>query len=211
MKTFFLACLAVFMLAAPARAQEPVAAPAPDFKNEIIQAEAYLQALKTAKARFLQTAPDGRQMIGTFYLNRPGRLRFEYDPPVNDFVVADGLFIYFYDSQLGEQSNAPIGQTMADFLLREDLKMSGDIQIAGVKRGGDLLQITLTQAKDPEAGSLTLGFSENPMQLRKWRVLDSQGNVTEVELFQMQAGGKLASDLFVYVDPKKAVGRTYNQ
>ncbi|MBI2234105.1 MAG: outer membrane lipoprotein carrier protein LolA, partial [Micavibrio aeruginosavorus] len=117
------------------------------------QAESYLQSLRTAKARFLLTAADGTQQIGTFYLDRPGRLRFEYDPPAKDFVVADGLLIYFYDSQLGEQSNAPIGQTLADFLLRSDIRLSGDVTVERVMRGGGLLQITLIQTSGPGAGS----------------------------------------------------------
>jgi outer membrane lipoprotein-sorting protein len=110
--------------------------------------------------------------------------------------------IYFYDAQLGEQSNAPIGQTMADFLLRKDIRLSGDVSIERIMRGGDLVQITLIQASDPGAGSLTLGFSENPFQLKKWRVVDAQGQTVEVELFQMQSGVKLDSNLFVFHDPK---------
>ncbi len=172
-----------------------------DIAPQIKDIETYLNTLKTAKARFLLTAADGTQQIGTFYLNRPGRLRFEYDPPLKDFIVADGLMIYFYDSQLGEQSNAPIGQTMADFLLRKDIRLSGDVTGERVMRGGDLLQITITQTSDPGAGSLTLGFTENPTQLKKWRVVDGQGQTVEVELFQMQTGVKLESNLFVYHDP----------
>ena len=117
-------------------------------------------------------------------------------------MVADGFFIYFYDAQLGEQSNAPIGQTLADFLLRPKLELSGDLKVKGVKRGGDLLQIELTQSADPEAGSLTLGFSEDPLTLKKWRVVDGQGLITEVELFYLKTDVKHPSGMFVYNDPK---------
>lgn len=206
MKQYLLA-LALLVFALPAAAQtnaQPPRAP------EVIQAENYLKTLKTAKARFLQTANDGSQAIGTFYLSRPGKLRFEYDPPIKDFVVADGYFIYFYDSQLQEQSNAPIGQTLADFLLREDLSLSGDVLVKDINRGGDLLQITLSQKSDPGAGTLMLGFTEEPFELKKWRVKDSQGIITEVELFQMQTGINLTSSLFVYSDPKKLEGRRLN-
>ncbi len=178
------------------------------FKPQIAAAETYLNTLKTAKARFLLTAADGTQQIGTFYLNRPGKLRFEYDPPLKDFIVADGLLIYFYDSQLGEQSNAPIGQTMADFLLRKDIRLGGDVAVERVTRGGNLLQITVVQKTDPGAGSLTLGFTENPLELKKWRIVDAQGQTVEVELFQMQTGMKLDSKLFVYHAPKGP--KTYN-
>lgn len=165
------------------------------------QAEATLNNLKTVQARFLLTAADGKQQIGTFYLDRPGRLRFQYDPPVKDFVVADGVLIYFYDGQLKQQSNAPIGQTLADFILRRNISLSGDVTVEKVARGGGLVQITVRQTSDPGAGSLMLGFTENPMQLKKWRVVDAQGQTVEVELFQLQTDVKLDSNLFVYRDP----------
>ncbi len=179
----------------------PAAAQTAQRPASVIKAEEYLRSMTTAQARFLQTAPDGSQLIGTFFLSRPGKLRFEYDSPVTDFVVADGKFIYFYDGQLGEQSNAPIGQTLADFLLRDNLRLSGDVSVTDVQRTGGLLRITLVQTADPGAGSLTLAFGENPMELKKWRVVDATGAVTEVELFQFEPGPELDDSLFAYHDP----------
>lgn len=200
---------AVFLLHAPGdgRAADAVTLSPPQAKAATAQAQAYLSTLTTARARFLQTAPDGSESTGTFYLSRPGRLRFEYDPPARDFVVADGFLIYFYDGELSEQINAPIGQTLADFLLRADLRLSGDVQVTQVRRGGDLLQITLIQTADPQAGSLTLGFSEKPFALKKWRVIDSQGLITEVELFNLETSIALAPGLFVYRNPDADIRR----
>lgn len=173
-----------------------------DSKEAIKKVEQYLQDLKTGRARFVQTANDGTQFVGTFYLERPGKLRFEYDPPNEDFIVADGVFIYFYDSKLGEQTNAPIGSTLADFFLRKDLKLSGDIKVQNVKRTDEYLMIELTQADDPEGGTLTLAFDEDPMTLKKWRVVDAQGMITEVELFYLKTGITHSGDLFAYYNPK---------
>lgn len=178
----------------------------------IKRVEQYLQNLTTARARFLQTAPNGAQSIGTFYLNRPGKLRFEYDDPIEDFVVADGYFIYFYDAELGEQSNAPIGQTLADFLLRPGIKLSGDITVTEIKRGAKLLQVTLVQTDDPGSGSITLGFEENPMKLKKWRVTDPMGSITEIELFKLESDISLEDNLFVYMNPNRLDGiPSYNE
>lgn len=174
-----------------------------NWQADIKIAEDYLNGLSTARARFVQTTHDGTQLVGTFYLQRPGKLKFEYDPPIEDFVVADGFFIYFYDSQLGEQTNAPIGQTLADFILRDNLKLRDDLTVKDIKRGGDLFQIEIVQTADPEAGSLTLGFSEDPIALKKWRIVDAQGLITEVELFYLKTDVKHPSELFVYKDPKK--------
>lgn len=198
--------IAVFVMGL-AGAAKAAMAQAPDYSRmpEVRQAQTYLQSLTTARARFIQTAPDGVQTTGIFYLNRPGKLRFQYDPPSKDFVVADGFFIYFYDGQAGEQTNAPIGQTLADFLLRTDLKLSGDLEVTNLRRGGGLLQLSISQSADPGAGTLILGFTENPLALKKWRVIDGQGLITEVELSDLETGVSLASDLFAYRDPNRKI------
>lgn len=209
---FFLPLLALLTLAAPAFAQtaqtqaapataKPAAGALKDLP-EVKAVQDYLQNLKTLKARFIQTANDGRQLGGDFLLKRPGRMRFEYDYPVKDFIVADGLMIYYYDAEMKEQKNTLISQSLADFFLRENVRFSGDVKISDVKRAGGLIQITLVQTKDPAAGSLVLGVTEKPeLELKKWRVVDAQGMTTEVELFDVQSGIKLDNSKFHYYDP----------
>lgn len=191
----------IFLLILPLSAQAKMET-VDDVPGAIEKIETYLNGLSAAQARFVQTTHDGTQLTGTFYLNRPGKLRFEYDPPVEDFVVADGFFIYFYDAELGEQSNAPIGETLADFLLRPDISLSDDVDVRDIKRGGGYLQVELVQSADPEAGSLMIALSEDPMVLRKWRVIDAQGLLTEIELFYLKTDMTHPSELFVYKDPK---------
>lgn len=192
--------LLLLLIASPALAQSQ----SQSHSQDIAKAENYFKTLGTAKARFIQTAPDGSQTRGNFYLSRPGKLRFEYDPPIKDFVVADGLFIYFYDAQLKQQSNAPISQTLADFILRKNLKLSDDLKVTKVSRDGGLLQMTVVQAAEPNAGSLTLGFQESPgFALKKWQIRDATGNITEIELFNIETDMKLPSSLFAYLDPNK--------
>jgi outer membrane lipoprotein-sorting protein len=188
----------------------PVAVTGAKEQADIAQAETYLQGLTTAKARFLQTAPDGTQQIGTFYLSRPGRLRFNYDNS-KDFVVADGYFIYFYDSQTKQQTNAPIGQTLADFLLRKKISLSGDLSVESVTQTNGLILIKVVQTNNKNAGSLTLAFADQPYRLKKWRVVDGTGAVTEVELFQLQNNVDLDSGLFAYSDPLQGKTVHFNQ
>ncbi len=200
--------LGAFMFALPAvAADKPVDASVQDIEK----AEQYLQNMKTAKARFVQTTHDGTQLVGTFYLNRPGKLRFDYDPPVDNFVVADGIFVYFYDAELEEQTNAPIKASLANFFLREDFSLSDDLIVKDAKWAAGLLQLKVVQAEEPEAGSVTFAFSKKPFELKKWRVIDAQGMITEVELFYLEVGVKHPKNLFVYVDPKKKDGKaSYN-
>ena len=177
---------------------------------EIQRAEKYLQNLDQAKAEFIQIAHDGSRLSGTFYLDRPGKLRFEYNE-LDDFIVADGFFIYFYDAELEEQSNAPIGQTLADFLLRDDLSLRGDINVQHMTQKDGLTILKIAQTGDPGAGNITLYFSDAPYTLRKWEVTDAAGLKTEIILRNMKTDIDLPSSLFAYIDPKRHKGgATYN-
>ena len=128
-------------------------------------------------------------------------MRFDYLPPITDFIVADGLLIYYYDGQMKQQSSMPISRSLADFFLREKMQLSGDITVNDIRREDEFLQVTLVQARDPYAGSLTLMLSEGPLQLKKWRVVDAQGLVTTVELTNIEQGLKLNNKLFHYYTP----------
>lgn len=203
LRFFFLPVLAVFVLLS-AQVQ------ANDVPEDVLKAEQYLNDMKKIRARFVMTSSEGTRSTGDFYLNRPGKLRFSFDPPIKDFIVADGRFIYFYDDELGEQSNAPIGTTLADFLLRDNISLSGDIAVTKILRAAGLVQISLTQKDDPAAGSLILGFDKDSFELQKWRVVDSLDNIIEVELLSIEKDPALDNALFYYRNPNKTQG-TYNE
>lgn len=189
-----LVAFGIFAVASVANAQTAA--------EDIKKAEAYFKTLKTVKADFIQTAHNGSRLSGTFYLDRPGKLRFEYNE-VDDFIVADGVFIYFYDSEMGEQTNAPIGQTLADFLLRKNLKLSGDLVVQKIDIEGAYKTFSLTQSDDEGAGTVKLYFDQEPFALRKWQVTDAAGLTTEVLLRNMERDLDLPAKLFAYFKPKQ--------
>ena len=199
----FIVLFFTLVLLHPAHADEVTHASVDD----IGRAEKYLQDMKTAQARFVQTTHDGSQLVGTFYLQRPGKLRFDYDPPMEDFVVADGVFIYFYDANLQEQTNAPVKSTLANFFLRKNFSLDDDLMVQDAKYAGGLLQVRVVQADDKDAGSITFAFSEKPFELKKWRIIDGQGMITEVELFYLKTGMKHEHELFVYSNPNNKDGK----
>lgn len=202
---FALAALVLGVPATPARAAPAVseAARTPEVAADLARVEAYLNGIGTLRSRFLQVADDGSALKGTFSLARPGRMRIDYDPPVGNFIVADGRFVYFWDAELKQQSNAPIGSTLADFLLRPQISLSGDVTVTDVMHDGGVLEVTLAQTKDPALGRLTLVFEERPFALRKWRVLDAQGLTTEISLLSPETGVELKDDLFFFRDPTR--------
>lgn len=175
----------------------------------IAQAENWLSNLNTAKADFRQIDYQGRELRGKFYINRPGRLRFEYEQPIEDHIIADGTFIYFHDGETNQANSAPIGATMADFILRDDVSMDGKIKVESVRERNGYVQIALSQADQPGTGQLILNFSKAPFTLKSWRIIDAQGLTTDIILSEFERVGRLDPRLFVY-KPAQAQDR-FNQ
>lgn len=172
-------------------------------KAVVAQVEAYLNDIHTMQSTFVQVAPDGRQATGTFSLSRPGRMRLEYDKPIKDFVVADGSFIFYWDGEMRQQSSAPIGSTLADFILRKTIRLSGDVIVTDVYTTPGVVEVSLVESKDSGKGTLTLVFEDRPFQLRKWRVLDAQGLTTEVALLNPRVDVTFDSAMFYFKEPSK--------
>ena len=198
------ATLALAAAASPALSAPPSVALSPQDQAIVAHVEEYLNGVRTLQSKFVQISPNGHQTTGTFYLSRPGRMRLEYDPPVKDFVVADGAFIFYWDGEMRQQSSAPIGSTLADFILRKNIRLNGDVTITGVFQAPGVVEVSLTETKDPGKGTLTLIFEDRPFQLRKWRVLDAQGLTTEVALLNPRNGVQFDDpNLFYFIEPKK--------
>ena len=193
--TFFGTVLAALLLAGPASAQSTLA---PQDSEIIQRVEDYLETLTTVQARFVQHSQAGGFAQGTFYLSRPGRMRIEYDPPIPFLYVADGFWLTFWDDELKQRTDVPLGSTLADFLIREDVSLSGDVTVRDVRRSPQFgeVELDLYQTDDPGAGLLTLVFSEQPMAFKRWTVLDAQGLFTEVTLNDPTYGIELDNSLF---------------
>jgi outer membrane lipoprotein-sorting protein len=165
--------------------------------------EGYLNSITTMQADFIQTHSDGSRYNGAFYMSRPGRLRFEYAPPNGDYIVADGLLVHYWDSETKNYSNAPIGSTLADFLLRKKISLSGDLTVTNVQQTPDnRVLITLFQTADRQAGQLALLIEQNPLRLKRWRIIDGTGAMTEVSLYNIQSGMRIDPRKFIYKAPK---------
>ncbi|MDQ2804778.1 MAG: outer membrane lipoprotein carrier protein LolA [Pseudomonadota bacterium] len=168
----------------------------------IARSEDYLNGLHALRARFLQVAPNGAVSRGVAWLERPGRMRFEYDQPVPLLLVASHGLIVFHDSKLNQTSNIPLGSTPLGILLEGHIKLTGDgVTVANVRQLPQEVQLTLVRAGRSGEGSLTLTFSENPLALRQWSVTDAQGQQTSVTLYNIQTGGSFDQKLFDVVGP----------
>ena len=191
---------------APARGQaaSPVAAPVssaastlqvaraaamPHTPAEAVdRVSAYLNDIDTLTARFLQTGADGRQVGGTLYVQRPGRLRFAYDPPSTLEIVADGRSVAIRDAKLRTNDVYSIGQTPLKFLLRDNVDLARDVRVRDVQidpRGP--IAITLEDSATLGGTSIVvLHFDARANILRGWMIVDPQGSETSLALSGVQ-------------------------
>jgi outer membrane lipoprotein-sorting protein len=185
----------------PAVAAAPRGTLSEQDRADVARVEEYLNAIRTLSARFMQISDNGGTAEGKLYLSRPGKLRLEYDPPVPILLVASSGFLIHYDKQLKAVTHLPIDSTPAGLLVREHIILSGDVTVTSVKRGPGSLRVTVVQSKDPQAGRITLVFSERPFALSNWQVTDAQGSMTRVALIEPRSGVPLDPSLFRFTDP----------
>ena len=186
-------------LCLPARAQTtPMHLTAAD-KTLISKVEAYLNDQKGLTANFLQVAPDGSTRTGKAWLERPGKMRFEYDPPDPQLLVAGFGVLVYHDPDLGQTTNIPLGSTPLGILLAKHVDLtSGNVAVTAIERQPGEDDITLIRRDKPAAGSLTLVFGTDPLELRQWVVTDAQGKQTRVSLYDIKPGGPYPDSLFEY-------------
>ncbi len=159
--------------------------------------EKYFNSIRTLKARFVQSNPNGSVVQGTLYVRRPGRMRFEYDPPSQLKIVADGMQVTMWDNATRDFGQWPIGWTAASFLVKEPLSLTGgDLQVEKLDRVNGMLEATMSQIRKPQEGKVIVRFAENPLLLRGWTIIDNRGNQVTVSLSEMQTGLQLADSLF---------------
>ncbi|WP_246776703.1 outer-membrane lipoprotein carrier protein LolA [Microvirga sp. VF16] len=179
-------------------AVEPVALRQPLPNSTVVErANAYFTHLTTLVADFTQVGGDGRRQGGTLYLQRPGKVRFEYDPPATLQVIADGRSVAVRDRKLATQDLYSISQTPLKFLLREQVNLGQDIRITGITNDGETVRINLEDSSTLGGTSrITLYFDPLVESLNQWRIIDAQGFQTVVVLNKLERGRRIDQDLF---------------
>jgi outer membrane lipoprotein-sorting protein len=157
----------------------------------------YLNGITTLSGSFVQTNPDGSISEGRFFIRKPGLMRFEYEPPNPALVIADGVWVGVLDRRSNTAAQRyPLSDTPLDLLLRDRVDLSREGAVQTVEKGNGQLRVTALDPDAPGRGSLTLVFSDRPLELRQWIVLDDRGQVTTVLLSDMKRDIALERSLF---------------
>jgi outer membrane lipoprotein-sorting protein len=192
------ACAALALCAALPPA--PAAADAAADARDLARISNYLNAIETLEGGFVQVDPEAVISTGSFAMRRPGRMRFEYEPPNPGVVIADGFWVGVIDRRDGNVDRYPLSETPLHLLLKPDVDLRAEGAVREITRQGGQVSVTAVDPRRPDQGSITLIFAETPLELRQWVVTDAQGRMTTVALRDMRTNVRIPPERFIIED-----------
>ena len=166
-------------------------------KNAVQRINAYFNGITNLQGSFEQYDSTNKRSTGRFYVQRPGKIRFDYAPPSGLRIVADGRFLAIEDADLKTVERYPIGSTPFKLLLSESVDLGRDARVVGVESQQGMLAISLEDKSGDAAGTIRLVFeSASDLQLKQWTITDAQGLTTRVTVNDIVSGRKVAADFF---------------
>lgn len=157
----------------------------------------YFKNLGSLKGTFVQTNPDKKWINGKFYIQRPGKMRFDYKRPSRYRIVADGTWLSIEDPDTDTFNRFQLKSTPFRMLLRQDVNLFRDAKILGHTKRKNVVTLTLADRNPMTSGKIKLLFTTAPrFQLREWTVTDAQGLNTRVRVAHLKSGTKISSSFF---------------
>jgi outer membrane lipoprotein-sorting protein len=166
-------------------------------KAQAAKVSAYLSSLQTLVGNFVQVGPDGSKTTGDFYIQKPGKVRFEYDPPTPIEIIADGSSLAVRDRNLATQDIYPLSQTPLRFLLSDRIDLMKDTNVVNVTADDVFISVTIEEKQALVGTSrLMLMLGAKDGQLKQWTVTDPQGYDTTVAVYNLDSTKKPDPSLF---------------
>ena len=190
------------LLFAPLLAVGPLAPGArASTKEAVDEISGFFNSFRTLKGEFTQISPRGRVSTGHFYIAKPGRMRFEYSPPVPIVIVSDGTWVAIRNNKRDTVDYYPLSKTPLRMVLAGRVDLARDAVIRKVERRDGLLIVTLEDRDKMVPGHLVLVYDAERKRLQQWIVVDGQGRRTTVTLGKMAMGVKVSDKLFRVARP----------
>lgn len=157
----------------------------------------YLNSLETVKSDFRQINDDGTISTGTLYIRRPGRMRFEYDPPEQALVIAAASAVYIIDRKSNQLPETyPLSRTPLSLILGRNIDLTRANMVRQAQFDGTATVVTAADPENPDNGYIDLTFTDSPTQLKEWVIHDATGAQTKVVLGAFETGMTLPGSLF---------------
>jgi len=171
--------------------------------QKIKQIENYLNEVKTLKASFVQTASNGNIAEGLLYVEKPNKVRMEYNEPTNVLIVGNGDYIVYNDKDLEQITNIDYEDIPASLILANDIKIDGkQLKVSNYYEDAGSTVVTLRYPEKQEIAPITLTFTNKPFALRQWSIIDPQSVEVVVSLYNLETDVALEQSLFKFKKAK---------
>ena len=166
-------------------------------KAQAAKVSNYLSSLQTVSGNFVQVGPDGSKTKGDFYIQKPGKVRFEYEPPSPIAIIADGSMLAVRDRKLETQDIYPLSQTPLRYLLSDRIDLLKDTNVVSVTADDVFISVTIEEKQLLIGTSrLMLMVGAKDGQLKQWTVTDPQGYDTTVAVYNLDTSKKVDPGMF---------------
>ena len=166
-------------------------------KTDLDRLSAAMNAIHSLKADFVQNDPNGAVEQGVVYIQKPGKMRFEYKPPSALTVVSDGIDVAVFNKKLNTTDRYPLSTTPLNLLLSDHVNLKGSSYVIGIDHKPGEIVVHARSSDRRMTGNIAIVFSDPGLQLKQWTVVDAQGLATTVSLHDIQAGVALQPGLFL--------------
>ncbi|MCQ2740569.1 MAG: outer membrane lipoprotein carrier protein LolA [Alphaproteobacteria bacterium] len=173
--------------------------------------ETYLNNLKSLSATFVQMASNGATAEGRLFIKKPNKIRMEYAEPTNVLIVGDGNYIVYNDLDLDQVTHIDYKDIPASLILSDKIKIDGEkVKVIYFYQDSGSTSITLDMKEKGDIGPITLVFSNNPLELKQWKIVDPQSVEVTVSLYDTQTDIDIDDDVFKFKN-KKTSSRNFKK
>lgn len=167
--------------------------------------ETYLNNIKSMDATFVQMSSNGGTAEGHIYIEKPNKIRMEYAPPTTVSIIGDGNYIVYNDKELDQVTHIDYDDIPATLILANDIKIDNkNIRVTDFYQDSGTTTITLDYKNKGDLGPITLVFSNNPMELKQWKIVDPQSVEVTVSIYDVKKDIPLDENLFKFKSKKNS-------
>ena len=170
-----------------------------EWAKDVKKVENYLNSIKTLSADFVQIASNGEKAEGRIYIEKPNKIRMEYNAPSNILIVGNGDYIVYYDKELDQITNIDYDDVPAAMILANNVNLDGkDITVTDFYQDPGVTKLSMQYNDAEDLGPFTLVFTNNPFVLKQWKVITPQSLEVSLSLYDSVVDAKINQDLFKF-------------
>ncbi len=168
----------------------------PDIKASVMKLNTYFNSFQTLRGDLVQTSPKGRTAKGVFYIAKPGKLRFEVEPPTPYIMASDGRWLTLTNKKMNKGDQFPLSKTPMRLLVSNQLDLLKEADVVGFEQNEGITTIALSDKKGSIPGQIVLVYDEAQDVLQQWIIIDGKGQRTTVQLGNLEKNVKINPKLF---------------